>query len=143
MSNIAAVLKAEIARLARKEARSETAKLKKASAQYRSDIVALKRRLATVEKQLSSRISRKAAAPAESSDAGSPIRFSARSLVAQRKRLGMSASAMGVLLGVSAQSVYSWETGKSRPRQQQMAAIGAVRKLGKKEAEARLDQLAK
>jgi DNA-binding transcriptional regulator YiaG len=50
---------------------------------------------------------------------------------------------MGILLGVSAQTVYSWETGKSRPRQQQMAAIVAIRKMGKREVEARLDQLAK
>jgi hypothetical protein len=36
--NIASVLKEEIARVARKEVRSETENLKKASAQYRSEI---------------------------------------------------------------------------------------------------------
>ena len=142
MANIAAVLKAEITRLARKEARSETATLKKASAQYRSDIATLKRRLAAVEKQLSSRTSREAAAP-DSSDTSAPMRFSTRSLVAQRKRLGLSAANMGKLLGVSAQTIYSWETGQSRPRQQQMTAIVAVRKMGKGEAETKLSQRAK
>ena len=50
MSNIAAALKAEIIRLARRELRDETAKLKKASAHYRSDIAALKRRSAEMFK---------------------------------------------------------------------------------------------
>jgi DNA-binding transcriptional regulator YiaG len=137
MSNIAIALKAEIIRLARKELRSETANFKKASAQYRSDIAALKRRLAALEKQLSNRAEKAAALPV-SPDTGTGVRYSAKSLSAQRKRLGLSAADMGTLLGVSAQTVYSWEAEKSRPRQTQMAAIRAVRKLGKKEAAARL-----
>ena len=52
MPNIAAVLKEEIARVARKELRGDTARFKKASAQYRSDIAALKRRITELEKQL-------------------------------------------------------------------------------------------
>jgi DNA-binding transcriptional regulator YiaG len=48
---------------------------------------------------------------------------------------------MGALVGVSAQTVYNWEAGKSRPRQQQLAAIAAIRKLGKREAQARLASL--
>ena len=43
MPNIAAVLKEEITRLARKEAKSQVAPLKMANAQYRRDIAALKR----------------------------------------------------------------------------------------------------
>ncbi len=50
---------------------------------------------------------------------------------------------MGLLLGVSAQTVYNWEGEKSRPRQQQMAAIKAVRGMGKREATARLVELVK
>jgi len=45
---------------------------------------------------------------------------------------------MGTLLGVSAQSIYHWETGKTKPRQSQLAAIAAVRKMGKREAMAQL-----
>jgi len=44
MANIESVLKEEITRLARKEIRKETEGLKKASAQYRTEIAALKRR---------------------------------------------------------------------------------------------------
>jgi len=39
---------------------------------------------------------------------------------------------------VSAQSVYHWEAGKSRPRAAQLTAIAAVRKLGKREVLSRL-----
>jgi DNA-binding transcriptional regulator YiaG len=120
----------------------ETAKLKKASAQYRSDIAALKRRVATLEKQLSGKTTQSAAALV-APDTDTRIRYSAKSLSAQRQRFGLSAAAMGTLLGVSAQTIYSWEAGKSRPRQQQMATIGAVKMMGKREAEARLNQLAK
>src|SRR3954470_10273862 len=49
MPNIAAVLKTEISRVARKEVRSETQSLKKAGSTYRSEIAALKRRMQALE----------------------------------------------------------------------------------------------
>ena len=45
MTSFANQLKSEIARIAKKEARGETQQLKKASAQHRSDIAALKRHI--------------------------------------------------------------------------------------------------
>ena len=50
MSSFADQLKSEIARIARKEVRSEIRALKKANAQYRADIAALKRRLQALER---------------------------------------------------------------------------------------------
>jgi DNA-binding transcriptional regulator YiaG len=139
LSNIAAALRAEIIRLARKELRAATAKLRKASAQYRSDIAALKRRIAGLEKQVSPSPAKTDAAAA-GTGAGARIRYSAKGLRAQRQRLGLSAADMGVVLGVSAHTVYHWESGKSRPRPQQMAAIGGVRNMGKREAAAVLSR---
>jgi len=49
---------------------------------------------------------------------------------------------MGTLLGVSAQSIYLWEAGKTKPRQSQLEAIAALRKMGKREAKAQLANLA-
>ncbi|HJV49333.1 MAG TPA: helix-turn-helix transcriptional regulator [Geothrix sp.] len=143
MPNIASVMKEEILRLARKEVRSETEGLKKASAQYRSDIAALKRRIVSLEKQLShveKKGAAKAAAPAEG-EAGPRIRFSAKGLATQRQRFGFSAAEMGALVGVSAQTIYNWEAGKSRPRAQQLAALGALRSMGKRQAKAQLAAL--
>ncbi|MDO9360668.1 MAG: helix-turn-helix transcriptional regulator [Polaromonas sp.] len=140
MPNIASVLKDEIARVARKEVRAETQQLKKASAQYRADIAALKRRIASLEK-LVNRLGKgggKQAAAAVEEETSGGFRFSAGGLLAQRKRLGLSAADAGTLMGVSGQSVYKWEQGKARPRTSQFAAIAALRGMSKKEAAERL-----
>lgn len=140
MPNIANVLKDEIARVARKEVRAETQQLKKASAHYRSDIAALKRRIAALE-QLVGRLNNGTAKQAPSAAGDQPataFRFSASGLLAQRKRLGLSASEAALLLGVSDQSVYKWENGKARPRTSQFASVAALRGMTKKEAASRL-----
>jgi DNA-binding transcriptional regulator YiaG len=145
MPNIATVLKEEIARVARKGVRGETQKLKSASTQYRADIVALKRRVLALEQQLRSlsKASSKRSASVAPVDAASALRFSAKGLAAKRRRLGLSAAEMASLLGVSAQSIYKWEDGKARPRASQLPAIADLRKIGKREATARLSSLAK
>ncbi len=144
MPNIASVLRDEISRIARKELRAETEKLKKASAQYRSDIASLKKRVAVLEQvvsRLQKVVAKNVPAPA-SPEPALRLRFSATRLAAQRQKLGLSAADMGVLLGVSGQTIYHWESEKSRPRQSQMAAIAAVRGLGKREAAVKLQELA-
>ncbi len=142
MPNIQSVLKSEIARIARKEVRAETEQLKKSSTQYRSQIAALKRTVASLEKQLKrQRRSAPAAAPAEGDESRPGFRFSAKGLAAQRRRLALSAREVALLLGVSALSVYKWEQGKARPRARQMEAIARLRGMGKKEASARLAEL--
>ena len=138
MSNVASVLKEEIARVARKEIRRETAGLKKASAAYRSEIAALKKRALELERQLrqagkKSDRSAPAAANEDSMSSGG-TRFSARSMASQRRRLGLSAAECGVLIGASAQSIYNWEEGKARPRAQHLPAIYALRNLGRRQA---------
>jgi|SRR5450755_344774 DNA-binding transcriptional regulator YiaG len=137
MPNIAAILKAEIARVARKEVRAETAGLKKSVSTHRSEIAALKRLTRVLEQQLHQRPrAAPTSAVANTQDADSAQRFSAKSLVSQRKRLGLSVTACGLLLGTSAQSIYNWEQGKSRPLKRHLPAIFALRNLGKKEAAA-------
>ena len=144
MSSFADQLKAEIARIARKEVRSETRALKKANAQYRADIAALRRRLQELERALA-RLAKggrkaEAGAPAPDQEDGgsSGLRFRVAGFANLRKKLGLSAAQMGQLIGVSAQSVYHWEAGKARPRASQLTAIAAIRKLGKREVAARL-----
>ena len=142
--NIAAVLKSEIVRLARKELRSQTQALKKAASNHRSEMAALKRRVQELERHV--RREAKAAQPqgrgTEPRDAETRVlRFSAKGLAAQRKRLGLSASDVGLLVGASGQSVYNWESGQVRPRSAQLPAIVALRKMGRREVAARLETL--
>lgn len=135
MTTFADQLKAEIARIAKKEVRAETKQLKKASAQYRSDIAALKRHVGTLEatiKKLGKAVPKPALKAIEAPATG--LRFRAGGFATLRKKFAMSAEQMGKLIGVSAQSVYHWEAGKSRPRASQLSAIAAARKLTKAEA---------
>lgn len=145
MPNFATVLKDEIARVARKQTRADIQALKKSVAHYRSEIAALKRRLQALEQQVrkqgrATRGEDRSAALGE--DEGPRIRYSARSLAAQRKRLGLSAPALARLLGVSALSVYKWESGTTRPRAKQIESIAGLRSMGRREAARRLEALA-
>lgn len=142
MANFAGLLKTEISRIARKEARAETEALKKASAQNRSDIAALKRRLAEQDRLIAKLgKSRPAAAVGKTAEESSQLRFRADGFASLRKKLGLSAADMGKLLGVSLQTIYHWEKGQSKPRASQLQGIAEVRKLGKRDAAARLSEL--
>lgn len=146
MPNIAAVLKAEISRLTRKEIKVATGLLKKLTSAQRSDIAELKRRVQVLEKQLKA-LSRAVAQGGESSSTtgteGIPggLRFRAQGMASNRKRLGLSAHDFGLLIGTTGQSVYAWEQGKSKPRAANLAAIAAMRGLGKREVASHLEAL--
>jgi len=148
MPNIANVLKAEITRLSRKELRESSDALKKAVAAHRAEIAGLKRRLQALEatvKRLSKSGGASARAPTAAAEAADPAttgsRFSAKGMAANRKRLGLSAADFGRLVGTTGQSVYAWESGKAKPRRDALAAIAALRGIGKREVAARLDAL--
>ena len=142
MPNIGTILKSEISRVARKELRGETQSLKKSITQYRSQIADLKRRLQALEQQVKKlgKSAGRAAPQEEDSEGGRQIRFSAKSLAAQRRRLGLSAAALARVLGVSALSIYKWEGGNTRPRAKQIEAIAGLRKMGKREVAQRLQE---
>ncbi|MFZ4478854.1 MAG: helix-turn-helix domain-containing protein [Rhodoferax sp.] len=144
MPNLATVLKEEILRLARKEVRSEILPLRKAAAQSRTDINALKKRVTTLEKQVASlsKTSTKATEKAELASEPENIRFSSKGFATLRRRLGLSAAEMAFLLATSDQSVYKWERG-ARPRAQQLPKIAALRKLSKSQVTELLKSLQK
>jgi DNA-binding transcriptional regulator YiaG len=143
MPNIATALKQEISRIARREVRGETSALKKALTTYRAEIAALKRRAEALEQQVRRLTKANGKAPAAADQEASPTksRFSAKGLASQRKRLGLSASDAGLLVGASAQSIYNWEQGKARPLARHLPAIAALKGMGKREAGARLETL--
>jgi DNA-binding transcriptional regulator YiaG len=140
MPNIAGVLKEEIRRLAKKEIKAQVSPTKQAVARYRADIAKLKRQLSQQEKQIKLLHKQQGQPPVEEEPSES-TRYSARSVRAQRKRLGLSAADYGKLIGVGGLSIYNWEHEKARPRKAQLAALAAVRGIGKKEALKRLAEL--
>jgi DNA-binding transcriptional regulator YiaG len=143
MPNIGALLKDEISRLCRREIRKTVTSVKKASASYRRDIAALKRQVAALQKKSASLEKRTNVSGGAKTPAlpDRPVRFVAKGLRSLRSRLGLSAPQLALLLGVSEQSVYNWETKKATPRKEQLAAIIAMRGIGKREAQQRLDAI--
>ena len=144
MPNIASVLKEEITRLARKEMRDEITYVRKVLAAHRSEIAELKRRNGDLERtirRLQKSSGQTAGSEAASDEPDEKLRFSAKGLATQRQRLGLSAADFGLLVGASGQSIYKWEEGAVRPRAKHLSAIAAVRKMGKREADAKLTEL--
>lgn len=144
MTTLAIALKDEIRRLARKEIRAQTGHTSRAVAQYRREIARLKRQQREQEKKLAflaSQTRKTVASPAATTDLNGSTRFSARSVKAQRRRTGLSAADYAKLVGVSPLTIYNWEHNKSRPRQGQFTALVALRGLGKREAQTKLDLL--
>jgi DNA-binding transcriptional regulator YiaG len=145
MPNATSILKEEVARL-----RAETATLRKQAARDRSELEDLKERLSGLESKLpvarpngnghGARSRNGARKPEAEGDGRGKSRYSARSLAAQRKRLGLSAAALGKLFGVSAQSVYNWESKRTRPREKQLAAFMALRQMDRNQVASILAQ---
>ncbi len=144
MASLAVALKDEIRRLARKEIKQQTGGTAQAVARYRREIARLKRELHDLQRKISfleaqerKRFGSTDSAPAVDEGA----RFSARSVKAQRRRTGLSAADYARLVGVSPLTIYNWEQGKTRPRKEQLAALVALRGIGKREAQAKLELL--
>lgn len=137
MPNLGTVLKAEISRLARKEVRAEVEALRKASSTYRREIAELKRQVVQLERKLR-HTAKSTPVSVASDEAPSRFRFSAKGLRSLRTKLGLSAADFGKLAGVSGQSIYHWEQGKSVPRKSQLPKLAGLRGLGKREALQRL-----
>lgn len=134
----------EVVRLTRKAMRAELAGVKKNGAQHRRDIARLKREVAALQRRVAllSKGQGRRAAAVEVEDSGeTQVRYSARWLKTHRGKVGLSAVDYGRLVGVSGQTVYLWEQGKTKPRRAQLLKIAAIRSLGKREAARQLEML--
>ena len=141
MTTLAIALKDEIRRVARKEIKAQTGRTARAVAQYRREIARLKRQQREHEKKiafLEAQTRKTIHSPAAVAELNGDARFSARSVKAQRDRTGLSAADYAKLVGVSSLTIYNWEHNKTRPRQEQFAALIALRGLGKREAQGKL-----
>lgn len=142
MNNLAGIIKAEFIRQARKEARAQTQGLKKAATRHRADIASLKRRIAQLEQQVAKleKLLVKSTPGATPPAPKASVRFGAKGLQKLRQRLDLSAAALGGILGVSGQTIYNWESGKTRPTADQIAKIVILRGMSKAEVQARLQE---
>jgi DNA-binding transcriptional regulator YiaG len=141
MTSIARLLKETIERTAKKQLRSETEALRKASARYRKTIADLGARLKEMEREISViRRQVSAALPGEGQHDSGNLRFSAKGLQSLRKKLALSKTECGKLLGVSGRMVGVWESGLARPTGEQIRGIATIRNIGKREVRTRLEE---
>jgi DNA-binding transcriptional regulator YiaG len=150
MSNVVNVLKAEIARISRKEAKSATQAIGKSNTWLRKTVADLKKRLVLLEKEnkhLVEAIKKFQVAQPEKVDIeeGKKARFTSQGIRALRKKLRLSQADFGKLLGTTPGAVYLWEkkVGALNLRDKTKAAILSVRGLGAREAKEKLEKLGK
>jgi len=132
--NLAGVLKGEIRRLARKEVRASVKPLRKLVTVLRRRIAEQRRLMVEMERAAKRSIAsaRKTVVASE----GPQIRFSPQWVKAHRKKLGVSRRVYAKLVGVSAQSIFGWETGRTRPRRGALESWRRMRSMGKRELKA-------
>ncbi len=145
MANLTSLLREEITRLAKRQINAEIGPLKKRWAQQRRVIAALKEECTALRREVS-QLSKRAAHPAaDAADAqagtGPRRRFRADGLRSFRARLGLTVRELALLLGVSEQTIYNWETASTRPQPSMLDTIAELRALGKREVAARLLKL--
>ena len=145
--NIAQVLKAEIARISKKEAKALSSPTRNTTIILKKTVANLKTRLATLEKsnkELIKQVESLVAAipkPVEEPEAKGWI--SGKGVKSLRKKLSLSQAEFGKLVGVSTGAVVQWEskTGMLKLRDATKKAIIGVRGIGKAEARKRLDEM--
>ena len=146
MPNYTQVLNEEIMRLARKEVKAMFAPLAEKVSSQRKTISALKKQLAEVAAKLD-RLEKDLGfeelidASAVSDEEIEKARVNPKYVINIRKKFGLSKRQMADLLGVNQNSLYLWESGKAKPRAVAKAKLIQLRKMGKREVKALLDEI--
>ena len=141
MPDIGKVLKDEISRLARREAKAHSQPLAKQVRDLKKRVRDQERQIADLRKALARKADRPARVTPDGDDDGGAVRIPAGSVKKHRERLRLSQREMALLLDVATLTVGNWETGKAEPRGQNRAAFAELRELGAREARARLEEL--
>jgi len=148
MPNIAKVLREEIARISRHEAKVAFTPLQRRTIKLERAAAGLKRRTASLEKenkQLQARLAQAEAAmpqPPGPEPAGREW-ISGRGIKSLRQRLGLSQGQFARLAGASLRAVGKWESqpGMVKFRDATKAAVFSLRGIGAREAKQRLEAM--
>ena len=150
MSNVVKILKAEIARISKREAKSATKAIGKSNTWLRKTAADLKKRLVLLEKENKRLVAAMKKFQVEEpqkpdQEEGKKARFTSKGILALRKKLRLSQADFGKLLGTTPHAVYLWEKklGALNLRDKTKAAILSVRGLGAREAKEKLEKLGK
>lgn len=136
--NVMSVLKAEISRLARKEAKAVVSPVQKASAAYRRLIASLRKQVAALQIEVAM-LKKAVPSPEKAIQAKEAPegRFwiTGKGVKALRKRLGATQAQLANLAGVSSQAVVNWEAhkGKINLRKATAGRLQEIRGWGKRD----------
>ena len=135
--NVMTVLKSEISRLARKEAKRVVAPVQKASATYRGLIASLRKQVDALQKEVAGmrRAMPKHDMAIQAPEPQGRFWITGKGVKALRKRLGATQAQLAKLAGVSSQAVVNWEAhkGKINLRKAAAGALQGLRGKGKRE----------
>ena len=144
MSNIAKVLKAEIMRISRKEAKGATQGIGKSNTGLRKILADLKKRVVMLEKENKRLVETmrkyQIEFPQKPDEETTNARLTSKGIRTLRKKLRLSQLDFGKLLGTTAHSVYLWEKkeGALKLRDKTRQALLSIRGLRAGEAKEKL-----
>ena len=168
MPTLAALLKEEISKIARKEVQDQVRDLNKTVREQRDAIARLEKQLGSAKAKAAAKPAAKSAAkPAAKPAAKSAAKSAAKPAAAKpaakaskastgdkrkqpriapdtikkhRKRLKLSQAELGKLLNVSTNTVLRWEAGSSKPRGKHLPELAKLRSISQRELKNQLGE---
>jgi DNA-binding transcriptional regulator YiaG len=147
MPKLAEVLRGEIIRISRREARVATAGIREAKIRLTKTVADLKRRIAKLQGEnkwlVAAEKRRLAQKPQISPEVSKKARLTSKGVRRLRRRLGLSQANFAKLLGASTQTVHMWETkeGALRLRGNTLAAVLSARGMGAREVKRKIAEM--
>ena len=165
MPTLAALLKEEISKIARKEVQDQVRDLNKTVREQRDAIARLEKQLGSAKAKAAAKPAAKPAAKAAAKSAAKPAaakpaaakpaakaskastgdkrkqpRIAPDTIKKHRKRLKLSQAELGKLLNVSTNTVLRWEAGSSKPRGKHLPELAKLRSISQRELKNQLGE---
>jgi DNA-binding transcriptional regulator YiaG len=147
MPKLAEVLRGEIIRISRREARIATAGIREAKIRLTKTVADMKRKIAKLQGEnkwlVAAEKKRLAQKPQMAPEPSKKARLTSKGIRRLRRKLGVSQADLAKLLGASTQTVHMWETkeGPLRLRGNTLAAVLSARDMGAREAKRRIAEI--
>jgi len=147
MPKLAEVLRGEIIRISRREARVATAGIREAKIRLTKTVADLKRKIAKLQGEnkwlVAAEKKRLTQKPQVAPETSRKARLTSKGIRRLRRKLGVSQASFAKLLGASTQTVHMWETkeGPLRLRGNTLAAVLSARDMGAREAKRRIAEM--
>jgi DNA-binding transcriptional regulator YiaG len=143
MPDVASVLKEEMRRISRKEIAATTRKQSEQIKILKANVRNLKQQISDLESRLAKLTAEnkraEKASPAKAEVA--TIRVGPASIKKHRSRLKLSQADFGELIGVSSLTIWNWETGRTKPSDDNREKFAEIRDLGVRDVRALLEEL--